>query len=466
MAKKAWAGRFQKQTDPVVEEFTASIHVDSRLADADIRGSIAHARMLAACGIIPEEDARTIIRGLEELAADFRAGKVELDPACEDIHMLVERRLYERIGPAAGRLHTARSRNDQVALDLRLWCRDAARRLDESIAGLQATLLTLAEEHLETLLPGYTHLQRAQPVTLGHHLLAYFWMLERDRSRLQDWRSRSNFCPLGAAAMAGTSLPVDREMTARELGFEAPIPNSMDAVSDRDFALELAFICSMVMTHISRLSEEAVIWSSAEFGFLELDDSVATGSSIMPQKKNPDVAELTRAKTGRVHGALVALLTILKGLPLTYMRDLQEDKPPLFDAVDNTLACLKAMERLLAASEFSTDRMAEAADDGFATATDLAEYLVRRGVPFREAHEVVGNLVRSCLDQGRRLDSLAPEELAQAHPALGADATEALKTTVSLHSRNHTGGCAPAAVRRQLAQAREAFQKRQDSQAD
>jgi argininosuccinate lyase len=422
--------------------------------------------MLAACGIIPEEDARTIIKGLEELAADFRAGKVELDPACEDIHMLVERRLYERIGPAAGRLHTARSRNDQVALDLRLWCRDAARRLDESIAGLQATLLTLAEEHVETLLPGYTHLQRAQPVTLGHHLLAYFWMLDRDRSRLQDWRSRSNFCPLGAAAMAGTSLPVDREMTARELGFEAPIPNSMDAVSDRDFALELAFICSMVMTHLSRLAEEAVIWSSAEFGFLELDDSVATGSSIMPQKKNPDVAELTRAKTGRVHGALVALLTILKGLPLTYMRDLQEDKPPLFDAVDNTLACLKAMERLLAASEFCTDRMAKAADDGFATATDLAEYLVRRGVPFREAHEVVGNLVRSCLDQGRRLDSLSPEELAQAHHALGADATESLKTTVSLHSRNHTGGCAPAAVRRQLEQAREAFQKRQDSQAD
>ncbi len=465
MAKKAWAGRFQKQTDPVVEEFTASIHVDSRLADADIRGSIAHARMLAACGIIPEEDARLIIRGLEELAEDFRAGTVELDPACEDIHMLVERRLFERIGPAAGRLHTARSRNDQVALDLRLWCRDAAGRLDGSLAALQERLLSLATQHIETLLPGYTHLQRAQPVTLGHHLLAYFWMLERDRSRLEDWRRRSNVCPLGAAAMAGTSLPVDREMTARELGFDAPAPNSMDAVSDRDFALEMAFICSVVMTHLSRLAEEAVIWSSAEFGFLELDDSVATGSSIMPQKKNPDVAELTRAKTGRVHGALVALLTILKGLPLTYMRDLQEDKPPLFDAVDNTIACLRAMERLLAASEFREERMAEAADDGFSTATDLAEHMVRRGVPFREAHEVVGNLVRQCLDEGRRLDSLSAEELSRAHPALGAGAREVLSARASLRARSHTGGCAPDAVREQLRQAREAFERRRQDSA-
>jgi len=465
MAKKAWAGRFQKQTDPVVEEFTASIQVDSRLAEADIRGSIAHARMLGACGIIPEEDAQLIIRGLQDLAEDFRSGRVELDPACEDIHMLVERRLYERIGAAAGKLHTARSRNDQVALDLRLWCRDSALRLDEAIAGLQATLLSLAEQHVETVLPGYTHLQRAQPVTLGHHLLAYFWMLERDRSRLTDWHTRNNLCPLGAAALAGTSLPVDREMTARELGFDAPIPNSMDAVSDRDFALELAFICSTVMTHLSRLAEETVIWSSAEFGFLELDDSVATGSSIMPQKKNPDVAEITRGKTGRVHGALVALLTVLKGLPLTYMRDLQEDKPPLFDAVDNTLACLRAMERLLALSEFRKDRMAQAADDGFAVATDLAEYLVRKGVPFREAHELVGNLVRRCLEEGGRLDRLTAAELAQAHPALTGDAAESLKIEASLHSRSHTGGCAPSADRRQLEMAREAFRRRQTAPA-
>ena len=461
MAGKAWSGRFRKRTDPVVEEFSASIHFDSRLAQVDITGSLAHAKMLHRVGILSPEELDSIVRGLDQLAAEFAAGTVDLDPSCEDIHMLVERRLTEKIGDAAGRLHTGRSRNDQIALDLRLWCREAASQITAALSVFQRRLLALAEGHTRTLAPGYTHLQRAQPVTLGHHFLAYFWMLDRDRGRLQDWRARANFSPLGAAALAGTSLPNDREYTARELGFDGPIPNSMDAVSDRDFVIELAFVCSLIMTHLSRLAEETVIWSTAEFGFVDLDDSVATGSSIMPQKKNPDVAELTRAKFGRVQGALVALLTLLKGLPLTYMRDLQEDKPPLFDAVDSTVACLEAMERLLATCTVNTGRLAEAADDGFATATDLAEYLVTKGLPFRQAHEVVGNLVARCLDEGRRLDSLTPEELADAHGLFGEDAASALRTETSLQSRTLFGGPAPEAVERQLALARKAFAARE-----
>ena len=461
MAKKAWGGRFRKSTDPVVEEFTASIQVDAGMAQQDIRGSIAHARMLQKAGILTQDECKTITAGLEALAKDFAEGRVELDPSCEDIHMLVERRLYERIGQVAGKLHTARSRNDQVALDLRLWCRDAAEGLDAALKEMQEALLSLAEEHVATLLPGYTHLQRAQPVTLGHHLLAYFWMFDRDRSRLADWKARANYSPLGAAALAGTSLPIDREFTAEQMDFTSPCPNSMDAVSDRDFVVELTFLCTMVMAHLSRMAEEAVIWSTAEFGFMDLDDSVATGSSIMPQKKNPDVAELPRGKFGRVQGDLVALLTLLKGLPLAYMRDLQEDKPPLFDAVHTASSALKAMQRLLETTTFRTEKMAAAADDGFATATDLAEYLVRQGVPFREAHGIVGDLVRKCLDAGRRLDSLSAKELAAAHPAFGKGATDATKTSVSITARTHTGGAAPEAVARQLERAKAAFRARE-----
>lgn len=457
MAKKAWSGRFKKSMDPVVEEFSASIQFDSRLAQVDIQGSVAHARMLQSVGLLTDDELAAIVRGLDDLAAEFRAGTVHLDPACEDIHMLVERRLTEKIGEPAARLHTSRSRNDQIALDLRLWCRGAAEGLDEWLSAFQIRLLELAERHVDTLAPGYTHLQRAQPVTLGHHFLAYFWMLDRDRGRLADWWERADLCPLGAAALAGTSLPNDRDLTARLLGFSGPVPNSMDAVSDRDFAIELVFICSLVMAHLSRLAEETVIWSTAEFAFADLDDSVATGSSIMPQKKNPDVAELTRGKFGRVQGSLVALLTLLKGLPLTYMRDLQEDKQPLFDAVDTTLACLKAMERLLAKTAFREDRLAQAADDGFATATDLAEYLVSKGLPFRQAHEVVGGLVARCLENGRRLDSLTAAELAEAHELLTGDALERLSAASSLRSRDLFGGPAPEAVRRQLELARKAF---------
>lgn len=457
MAKKAWGGRFKKQTDPVVERFSASIQVDVRLAQVDIAGSLAHAGMLHACKILSDDEHARIAAGLRELADEFQRGEVALDPACEDIHMLVERRLTEKIGEAAGKLHTGRSRNDQVALDLRLWCRSAAEALDRRLESMQLALLGLAEKHVETVLPGYTHLQRAQPVTLAHHLLAYFWMFDRDRSRVSDWRARANYSPLGAAALAGTSLANDREMTAEALGFSGPIPNSMDAVSDRDFAIELVFVCSLVMTHLSRMAEEAVIWSSAEFGFVTLDDSVATGSSIMPQKKNPDVAELTRGKFGRVQGDLVALLSLLKALPMTYMRDLQEDKPPLFDAVDTTDACIEAMQRLLETSTFNTETMLESADDGFATATDLAEYLARQGLAFRQAHETVGALVAKCLDEGRRLDSLSAEELTDANPLLKPDAADALRTQSSVRARGLTGGPAPEAVRRQLEAAHEAL---------
>ncbi len=458
--KKAWGGRFKKQTDPIVEEFSASIQTDARMAQVDIAGSLAHAKMLHKQGILSDDEHTAIAKGLYDLAEAFKRGEVHLDPACEDIHMLVERRLTESVGARAGKIHTARSRNDQVALDLRLWCREASARLDAQLTAFQSMLLELAEQYASALLPGYTHLQRAQPVTLGHHMLAYFWMFDRDRSRISDWKTRSNYSPLGAAAMATTSLPIDREFTASELGFDGPILNSMDAVSDRDFVIELVFICSLTMAHLSRLAEEAVIWSTAEFGFIELDDSVATGSSIMPQKKNPDVAELTRGKFGRVQGDLVALLSLIKALPLTYMRDLQEDKPPLFDAVDQTLACLKAMERLMSTSVFNTARMAEAADDGFATATDLAEYLVSKGLPFRQAHEVVGLLVAKCLDEGRRLDSLTAEELAEAHSLLSPDAAQALRTDASVKARTITGGPAPEAVYNQLQAARSAMAAR------
>ncbi|MCC6484778.1 MAG: argininosuccinate lyase [Armatimonadetes bacterium] len=457
MTRKAWDGRFKKQTDPIVERFSASIDVDARLAQADIEGSLAHAQMLQTCGILTDAEHEAIAGGLRELAEEFSRGEVILDPACEDIHMLIERRLTEKIGESAGKLHTGRSRNDQVALDLRLWCRDTAGLLDTRLGSLQTVLLGLAQKHAETLLPGYTHLQRAQPVTLAHHLLAYFWMFHRDRSRLADWKRRANYSPLGAAAMAGTSLPNDREMTARTLGFDGPIVNSMDAVSDRDFVAELVFSCSLTMTHLSRMAEEAVLWSTAEFGFLTLDDSVATGSSIMPQKKNPDVAELTRGKFGRVQGDLVALLSLLKALPLSYMRDLQEDKPPLFDAVDSTLACLEAMQRMLETSTFNTAAMRRAADDGFATATDLAEYLVRQGLAFRQAHEVVGKLVARCLDEGRRLDELTTDELVDAHPLLKSDSAGVLNTQASVQSRTLTGGPSPEAVHKQIEAARAAL---------
>lgn len=460
MAKKAWGGRFKKETNPVVERFSASIATDIRLAQVDIQGSIAHASMLFRMGLISSDDRAAIVKGLKQLSVEFEQGKVDLDPKCEDIHMLVERRLADKIGPVAGKLHTARSRNDQVALDLRMWCRQAAANMDQELKGIQEVLLDLSQKHLQDVLPGYTHLQHAQPVTLGHHLLAYFWMFDRDRDRLADWLERSNFCPLGAAALAGTSLPIDREFTAEALRFDGAIPNSMDAVSDRDFAIELVFTCTLVMTHLSRLSEEMVLWASAEFHYIDMDDSVATGSSIMPQKKNPDVAELVRGKFGRVQGALVALTSLLKGLPLTYMRDLQEDKPPLFDAVDTTTNSLEAMTTLLQNITFRTKDMAVKADDGFSTATDLAEYLVREGVPFREAHEVVGNLVRKCLDENKRMDALKWEDLKTAHSAFGEDALISLETQASLNSRVILGGTAPEAVAIQLESARQSFEER------
>ncbi|MDN5347840.1 MAG: argininosuccinate lyase [Clostridia bacterium] len=451
---KLWGGRFQKSTAPEVEDFHSSLSFDRRLYRQDIQGSIAHARMLATVGLITQEEAGRIIRSLEEILADMEAGRVEFDPANEDIHMQIEKLLTERIGDAGKKLHTGRSRNDQVALDLRLYLREEIKALDALLAGLQETLLDLAEAHLETIMPGYTHLQRAQPVTLAHHLMAYFEMFLRDRGRLADCLKRLNFSPLGAGALAGTTLPLDREMTARELGFDGICPNSLDAVSDRDFAVEFLAAGSLIMVHLSRLAEEIVLWSTREFGFAELDDAYSTGSSMMPQKKNPDVAELVRGKTGRVFGHLLGLLTVLKGLPLSYNKDLQEDKEAVFDAVDTVKACLTVFTPMLKTLKFNKEAMYRAAAEDFSLATDLAEYLVQRGVPFREAHAVVGRLVRYCLDEGKSLADLSLEEMRSFSPLFDPGVLECLRPEASVARRRLPGGPAPETVRQAINHAR------------
>jgi argininosuccinate lyase len=450
-----WGGRFVAGLDELVSAFSHSLPFDQRMASQDVRGSIAHCRMLGATGILPADEAREIESGLREILAELESGRLPLPlSGAEDIHSWVEGRLREKIGPVAGKLHTARSRNDQVATDTRLYLREAAELLDARLRGFQEVLVELAATHCETILPGYTHLQHAQPVLLAHHLLAYFWMLRRDRDRLADWRRRMNVLPLGAGALAGSPYPVDRELVARELGFDAVGENSLDDVSDRDFVIELAALLALLAVHLSRLAEEVVLWSSREFRFLELDDTVATGSSIMPQKKNPDVAELCRGKTGRVFGNLQSLLVTMKGLPLTYNSDMQEDKERIFDSLDTVSACLGALELVLRRSRFRPDRMLAATEGDFSTATDLADYLAMRGLPFREAHEVVGKVVRHCEEQGLALEALQAEELARFHPLFTGAPQDLTSVAASVRARNSRGGTSPGAVAAQLQRAR------------
>jgi argininosuccinate lyase len=454
---KLWGGRFSKAADETIEAFTASLPFDRRMAVQDVRGSIAHARMLGACGIIPTAEAAQIEQGLGEIMAALEAGTLE--PAgAEDIHTFVEQELTRRIGAVAGKLHTARSRNDQVATDTRMYLKEVVAELQARVRGLQGVLMGHAEAHVQTVLPGLTHMQHAQPVVLAHHLLAYFWMLERDRDRLRDWQRRADVLPLGAGALAGTPFPIDREMVARELGFARVGENSLDSVSDRDFVLELAAALSILMVHLSRLAEELVLWNTREFGFITLDDAVATGSSIMPQKKNPDVAELIRGKTGRVCGNLAGLLTVMKGLPLAYNSDMQEDKEQLFDSLDAAAGCLSAMTRLMEATTFNTERMAAATRGDFSTATDLADYLVRQGMPFREAHGVVGRIVRWCEENGKTLEDLDAADLQRFSDRFEAGSEQLVTVAGSVSARRSPGGTSPEQVERQLAQAKNALQ--------
>lgn len=450
-APKLWAGRFALETDALVHRFNASLSFDQRLWPHDINGSIAHVKMLGECGIIPVTDANTIQMGLETLRDDLESGAAELHPEAEDVHMAVETLLTERLGPVAGKLHTARSRNDQVATDLRLYVRDAIDGLRERIGAVQDTLIALSETHLDTLLPGMTHLQHAQPVRLAHHLLAYFWMLARDDERLEQARARVNLLPLGAGALAGTTFPIDRQRVADLLGFHGVIENSLDAVSDRDFAIETVSALALTMMHLSRLSEELILWSSHEFGWVTMGDNVTTGSSIMPQKKNPDVAELVRGKTGRVFGDLTALLTLMKGLPLAYNKDMQEDKESLFDALDTAHLSLSVINTLLQNTQFNAERMAAALHGDFSTATDLADALVRRGLPFRQAHEVVGKLVGDSVRTGRVLEDLTLDDL-EAASALFADVDSAALVSPrgSADARAAYGGTGREAVTAQL----------------
>ncbi|MBV9755807.1 MAG: argininosuccinate lyase [Alphaproteobacteria bacterium] len=441
-----------------MREINASIGVDRRLWRQDIRGSLAHAAMLARVGIISAEDERAIRQGLEAIADDIEAGRFAFAEALEDIHMNIEARLTERIGEAGKRLHTARSRNDQVATDFRLWVRDAIDDTDAAIVALMRALADRAAEHAADPMPGFTHLQIAQPVTFGHHLLAYVEMLARDRGRLADCRRRLNDCPLGVAALAGTAFPIDREMTAHELGFDRPSANSLDAVSDRDFALEFLAAAAISATHLSRFAEEIVIWCSAPYRFITLGDAFTTGSSIMPQKRNPDAAELVRAKTGRIAGALVSLLTVMKGLPLAYAKDMQEDKPPVFDAADAWSLSLAALTGMVRDMRPDTARLRESAAAGHATATDLADWLVRvLHLPFRTAHHLVGRLVAKAEAKGKELAQLSLEEMQEAEPRITAEALEVLQVDASIASRTSFGGTAPANVQREAARWRDAL---------
>ncbi|MBY6276818.1 argininosuccinate lyase [Symbiobacterium thermophilum] len=457
---KLWGGRFTKPADKTAEGFTSSLAFDRRLYKQDIRGSIAHVRMLGRQGIIPAADAARIEQGLREIEAEIEAGQFPFRQEYEDIHLNIEKRLIEKIGPAGGRLHTARSRNDQVVTDVHLWVKDEIAAVQRLVSDLQGTLLDRAREQMGAVMPGYTHLQRAQPVLLSHHLMAYFWMLERDYGRFADALRRADVSPLGAGALAGTTFPIDREFTAAELGFAGVYPNSMDAVSDRDFIVEFVAAAAICQMHLSRLAEELVMWSSTEFGFVEMDDAYATGSSIMPQKKNPDVAELVRGKTGRIYGDLMALLTVLKGLPLAYHTDLQEDKERLFDAVDTLKACLTVMTGMLATLKFNRERMAQAVRRDFSNATDMADYLVKKGMPFREAHEVVGKAVLYCVERGRYLADLTLEEFKGFSALFEDDIYQAIAPETCVNLRTSQGGTAPAEVERQLALAAEILARR------
>ena len=452
-----WSGRFAEPATELVQRFTASVSFDRRLAEFDIEASIAHSRMLHAVGIIGNTDLAAIENGLAHIRSEIRAGAFPWSEAHEDVHFNIERRLIELAGEPGKRLHTARSRNDQVATDVRLYLRAAIDQVLSLIKSLQRALLDLADEHAETVMPGYTHLQVAQPVSFGHHLLAYFEMLARDAQRLADCRKRVNRLPLGAAALAGTSFPIDRQMVAKELGFDGVCENSIDAVSDRDFAIEFCACAALAMTHLSRFCEELVLWANPRFGFVEIADGFCTGSSIMPQKRNPDVAELIRGKTGRVNGHLVALLTLMKGQPLAYNRDNQEDKEPLFDAVDTLTACLAVFAEMLGGIKVNREAMAAAARQGHATATDLAEYLARKGVPFREAHEAVAQAVRFAETRGCELAELKLSELQRFSSTITEDVYSTLTLEGSLKSRSHLGGTAPVRVKAAIAKARKSL---------
>ena len=450
-----WSGRFSEPVSDLVKRFTASVTFDRRLADHDIDGSIAHARMLAHTGVISHSDLADIERGMATIRNEIASGRFEWSVDLEDVHFNIEKRLTTLVGDAGKRLHTGRSRNDQIATDVRLYVRVSIDRIVVALKALQRALVDKAETHAATIMPGFTHLQVAQPITFGHHLLAYFEMLERDVERFRDCRTRVNRSPLGAAALAGTSYPIDRAMTARELGFDEVSRNSLDAVSDRDFAIEFCAAASLTMTHLSRLSEELILWMSPRFGFIDLPDRFCTGSSIMPQKKNPDVAELVRGKTGRVYGHLVALLTLMKGQPLAYNKDNQEDKEPLFDTVDTLEMTLAIYADLVGGIEVKADRMRAAASEGFATATDLADYLVKKGAAFRDAHEAVARAVRHAESAGRDLSVLPLEELKTFSPLIGSDVFDVLKLDGSVASRNHVGGTAPDQVRNAVKFARD-----------
>jgi len=455
-----WGGRFAAGPSAVMEEINASIGFDQRLFAQDIRGSRAHARMLVSTDIISQTDGEAIFGGLEQIENEIKAGKFAFSRSLEDIHMNVETRLREIIGDAAGRLHTARSRNDQVATDVKLWVRDALDGLDDALQDLQKVLIDRAEQHAGSVMPGFTHLQAAQPVTLGHHLLSYTEMIGRDRSRIKDCRKRLNECPLGAAALAGTSFSIDREQTAASLGFDGPTRNSLDSVSDRDFALEYLSVLSILGVHLSRMAEEMVLWTSQQFGFMRVADDFSTGSSIMPQKRNPDAAELVRGKAGRVFGALMGLLTVMKGLPLTYGKDMQEDKEPVFDASDTMELCVSAMTGMFASATYDTQKMQADAGKGFATATDLADWLVRvLGMPFRDAHHVTGALVKMAEDQGKGLEDLLLEDMQSVEPKINKDVLAVLGVANSVNSRTSFGGTAPDNVLTAVQDARERYIK-------
>ncbi len=455
-----WGGRFNEPTDEFVARFTASVEFDQRMYRQDIQGSIAHATMLTEAGVLTEDECNAITQGLSEIQQDIEAGRFEWSIALEDVHMNIEAALTAKIGITGKKLHTGRSRNDQVATDIRLYVRDEIDLVLSEITRLQEGLLMLAEQEADTIMPGFTHLQTAQPVTFGHHLLAWFEMLSRDYERFVDTRKRVNIMPLGAAALAGTTYPIQREITCKLLGFDAPAENSLDAVSDRDFAIEFCAASSVLMMHLTRMSEELVLWTSAQFNFINLPDRFCTGSSIMPQKKNPDVPELVRGKSGRVYGHLMSLLTLMKSQPLAYNKDNQEDKEPLFDAIDTVKGCLRAFADMVPALESRKENMREAALRGFSTATDLADYLVRKGMPFRDAHEVVGKSVAYGIESGKDLGEMSLEELQQFSDTIGADVFEVLTLEGSVSARNHIGGTAPSQVRAAVIRGKTRLQQR------
>ena len=445
---KLWGGRFTKETNQLVHNFNESISFDQKFYKQDIAGSIAHVTMLAKQGILSEKDKDAIIEGLEGIRRDLDSGALTITTESEDIHSFVEAELISRIGEAGKRLHTGRSRNDQVALDMRLYVRDEIDELDTLVKGLLTELLSLMEEHLHTYMPGFTHLQKAQPVTLAHHLGAYYEMFRRDRSRLSDIRRRMNYCPLGSGALAGTTYPLDRDYTASLLGFDGPTLNSMDSVSDRDYVIELLAALSMISMHLGRFSEEIIIWNSNEYQFVEMDDSYSTGSSIMPQKKNPDIAELIRGKSGRVYGALMSMLTVMKGIPLAYDKDLQEDKELTFDAIDTVKGCLLLFTGMISTMTFRKDVMEESAKKGFTNATDAADYLVNHGVPFRDAHGIIGQLVLLCIEKKKALDDLSLEEFRSVCPVFDQDIYDAISMKTCVEKRVTTGAPGAEAIKR------------------